>query len=539
MMHEIRQVARIQNAMNCNLFLYWLKKVPVVKRLFPDGIYGENPLKGIVAHVSRIFFWLFGFIGKFFYLFVACGLPQLAIYGLSMLSKGWPLFVSTLFFLSFFAGCFLQSDILAPTLIKYTCVRQMGMASRPCIAATTGKLHATMFVTFTPALMTAALIYGQPAWVGLVLSAELACVRLVAEWLLLQLYDKEAIVLNAKMLYLVLVIVLSMAGAYIPLVTEVVIPLDLVLLHPAVAGILLLLGGLSGRWLWRYPRYHSLLIDRCKADTVMAATDKAKIQEAAFQDVKLRDSDLEPSCRDEALMRYHGYKYLNALFFMRHRRMLKSPLWWELGLVGALFLAGLVGVLLFPDKGALLLAKLPQSLPYFVFIMYFVCNSMGTRICKAMFYNCDIALLRYSWYRDKNVVLKNFSVRLGHIAAINLTLGGAICLALAVLVKVSGAVPPMLELIPFFLGILCLSVFFSVHPLFLYYVFQPYTTQLAVKNPFFRGLNLVVYLVCWGSIYIKQPPAGFTVIVLAATLLYCTVALLLVWRYSPKSFRVK
>ena len=55
---------------------------------------------------------------------------------------------------------------------------------------------------------------------------------------------------------------------------------------------------------------------------------------------------------------------------------------------------------------------------------------------------------------------------------------------------------------------LSLAVFFSVHPLFLYYIFQPYTAQLAVKNPFFGILNWVVYFVCWMCLQVKAAHRG-------------------------------
>lgn len=539
MTREMRQVGRIQNAMTCNRFIFWLQKVPLVRRLFPDRIYGDRALKQGVGTLVAVLNWLCAFGGKFLYLFVVCVLPQFLSYGADLLSRGWPSFVGTFFFLSIWAGCFLQSDVLAPTLIKYTCVRQMGVPAKACVAATTGKQHAVMLLTFTPALVAVALAYGQPVWMGLALSIELASVRLVAEWLFLWLYDKTGMALGQKTLYLFAVMLLSLTGAYAPMLAQRPLPLDLVLLHPACMGALLLLGGVSGWRLWRYPRYRALLMERCRADTVLATAAKAKVREAAFRDVKLRDSDLERSTNTAALARYHGYDYLNALFFLRHRRMLTRPLWIELGIVAILFLAGLAGVLVFPSAAAELLAQVPESLRYFVFVMYLACNTMGTRICKAMFYNCDISLLRYPWYRERNVVLKNFSVRLRRIAAINLALGGALCLALLALLGAAGVALPAVELIPFFLGILCLAVFFSVHPLFLYYIFQPYTTQLAVNNPFFKGLNFVVYLVCYACIYMRQSPNGFVVIVLAATILYCAAALLAVWKHASNTFRVK
>ena len=84
-----------------------------------------------------------------------------------------------------------------------------------------------------------------------------------------------------------------------------------------------------------------------------------------------------------------------------------------------------------------------------------------------------------------------------------------------------------------------LAVFFSVHHLFLYYVFQPYTAELDIKNPFYTLLNMVVYIACFVCLKLDSQPAGFAFIVLGATVLYTAVALVLIYRWAPKNFRVK
>ena len=87
--------------------------------------------------------------------------------------------------------------------------------------------------------------------------------------------------------------------------------------------------------------------------------------------------------------------------------------------------------------------------------------------------------------------------------------------------------------------ILILSLFFSIHDLFLYYIMQPYTTELNIRNPFFGVINGVVYWVCYLSSRIKTPPTYFVGIVLTTTILYIMVALCSVYKFAPKTFRVK
>ena len=65
--------------------------------------------------------------------------------------------------------------------------------------------------------------------------------------------------------------------------------------------------------------------------------------------------------------------------------------------------------------------------------------STGDTICKAMFYNCDLSLLRYSYYREANVILANFTSRLKMTVLLNIVPAIALCLAIASIIVVSGS----------------------------------------------------------------------------------------------------
>lgn len=81
--------------------------------------------------------------------------------------------------------------------------------------------------------------------------------------------------------------------------------------------------------------------------------------------------------------------------------------------------------------------------------------------------------------------------------------------------------------------------FFSVHHLLMYYIFQPYSTELNVKNPFFHVVNMVFSSACGISIVVKVPALPFTVTVMIVTLVYLGVAFILVRRFGHRTFRVK
>ena len=164
---------------------------------------------------------------------------------------------------------------------------------------------------------------------------------------------------------------------------------------------------------------------------------------------------------------------------------------------------------------------------------------MGNRITKAMFYNCDLAMLKFGWYRRGPVILKNFVLRFRRICGVNLLMSGAVCIMFTALTLCAGGRPPAADYIAFLIAILCLAVFFSVHSLGMYYLFQPFTSDLKVKNPFFAIINGVMYAVCYACIQIRSTPTWFTPVVLAVTVVYSAVILLAVWKRAPKTFRVK
>ena len=538
MINTLRQSFRIKASMSCNRLIFWLRRLPLLGRHIPVGLYADVNLKHTLVLLAEIAQILGAFVGKFLYLGLCCLLPCVIVYG-ELSGCLWPLFVQILFMLSFVAGCFLPSSLLEATLMKYTCVRQMGMNARAYLLSNLIWGHLLSLLSFTPALMVAAWLLKQPVWVGLLLSLELAALRLAAEGFHLAIYRYTGKALCQNGWYIILLAGLALAGAYLPLLMPVTPALDGVLCHPA-ALILCLLAALPALALiLRYPGYRALVNDTCKAERVSTAAARQKSAQAAFRDVQLRDSDLSAGSSNPQLARLRGYDYLNALFFRRHRRLLVRPVGIELILVGCTLALGLAGCLLFQPAMVQAMDNIGAFLPAFVFLMYLMGNSLGQRICKAMFYNCDISLLRYGWYRQRGVVLRNFWARLRRVAQLNLLVAGALCLTAVVLVAVSGARPNPGELVAFLLCLLCLAVLFSVHPLFMYYIFQPYTTQLAMKNPFFTILNWVMYVVCYLCLRIDQPPQGFTLLVLCVTLLYIALALLLVWRKAPKTFRVK
>ncbi len=89
------------------------------------------------------------------------------------------------------------------------------------------------------------------------------------------------------------------------------------------------------------------------------------------------------------------------------------------------------------------------------------------------------------------------------------------------------------------LQMISLWLFFTVHTLFIYYIFQPYNDKYEPKSPAYMVMNILVYLVCYGLMVLS--PSGPLVgpISIGVALLYVLVSLALVYKIAPKTFVIR
>ena len=88
-------------------------------------------------------------------------------------------------------------------------------------------------------------------------------------------------------------------------------------------------------------------------------------------------------------------------------------------------------------------------------------------------------------------------------------------------------------------SILAMSLFFSIHYLTIYYLLQPYTAGTEMKSGTYRIVMVVTYAVCWVLLQVRMPLLLFGVGCIVFCALYCLVACVLVYRFAPKSFRLR
>lgn len=259
----------------------------------------------------------------------------------------------------------------------------------------------------------------------------------------------------------------------------------------------------------------------------------SKFSTVKIDETKIDKNDLVSNIYEDK----EGYEYLNSLFFLRHKNIMINSIK-HIGIViGIIFISIIVFIIFKPNVRPIVVKTFINSAPLMVFIMYTI--STTERICKAMFYNCDKSLLRYSYYRNEKVILANFTSRLKKVMSINIIPAIELSLAFIIITICCGQPYSIIKVIPTCICIICLSGFFSIHHLFMYYVIQPYTAELTIKSPLFKTVNMVMYFLSYMCLRLKTSSYYFTIGVIITTIIYMIIALIVIYRVAPKTFKLK
>lgn len=163
----------------------------------------------------------------------------------------------------------------------------------------------------------------------------------------------------------------------------------------------------------------------------------------------------------------------------------------------------------------------------------------STNFTQALFMNCDHSLLTYSFYKQPNFILRLFQIRLREIMKINAVPALVIGAGLALILFATGGTDNPLNYVVLVVSILCMSLFFSIHYLTIYYLLQPYNAGTELKSGTYRIVLSVTYVVCFALMRLRMPIMIFGIMTIVFCVLYSIVASILVYRFAPKTFRLR
>lgn len=541
MINTIIQGRMLVFVQQVNVLLYYVRKLPFVGEKIPYRLYGETDIKKAIGAILVVFSVIGAFVGTFLYFLLMIKLPANWIQGfwekegIFVDQKAVMVYLFLIF--SFLPGSFLVSNLTEGAKKDYVLLHVMRI---PAVQYYRSKM-VLKGVKDTICFLVPLLWFGFGAESALFV-VSLFFTRYIGHAGILQHYrhsekkGKKVFWKSLGKTFLMFGIILALGygvAAAVPrlffdryVMAEVVVFLSFTLV-----------GMFCFSKVWKYGGYTIFAKKMVSLKDFLEQDDAVK--EARAADVQIQDKDIsKEELRSRKYEEKEGYDYLNAIFFERHKRIVSRAVKSRIIIILAVGLIGAVALLFVGEQmKQKTFEAMTQMMPVMVFVMYL--ESTGGRICKAMFFNCDISLLKYGYYREADAILKNFKIRLRKLLMLDAVPAAIICGMILLWTLLCGEILAVWKAIPLMAGSLLLSAFFCLFHLFMYYITQPYTEEKTVKSPIFSVVNALVYFGCYLCLQIQTGSWLFTLGVLAVTIIFIPLSYFCVFRFAPKTFKIR
>lgn len=512
----------LKNTYRVNSILFSLKQIPLIKKLLPESLYQARGLKLFANVVSVIWEVISLFLGKILYLLTM-------VWGAALLYQELPtdqVFLHILLPLTVI-GSFANTALFNPTRDKYYAMFLMRMDAREYTLVNYIYVLLKVVIGFMPFTVLLGITMDLPLWLCILLPFGIAGMKVFVAAISLWDYERRGFGYNENRLskYAWGGMALLLSAAYGLPAAGVLLP-EMVSVAVFVGCIPL---GIAGLWkVLTFEDYCGINKELLAGLITQMDTPTQIIKKANEKNISA-DTGITSSRK--------GFEYLNELFIKRHRKIL----WNSTRRITYVCIALVLGVqlLLYLQPGAKehVNGLILSWLPYFVFIMYII--NRGTNFTQALFLNCDHSLLTYSFFKQPGSILRLFRIRLREIMKINAVPAVVIGGGLALTLYTSGGTGNPLNYAILIISILCMSLFFSVHYLTIYYLLQPYNAGTEIKSGTYRLVMSGTYLVCFFLMQLRMPILLFGIMTIVFCVVYCAVASLLVYRLAPKTFKIR
>lgn len=539
--HTLFIVLSLRNTINVNGILYGIRRLPIIGKLISDRIYGFKIIKIFALLMSLGSEITKAFGGKLlFMLTLLLGAGALSSYNDY---PGATIFLYAFLLLSIF-GAFMHTFFAVGTEVEYG-VFMLGMDAGDYIRAIFTYKCFTIFTGYVLFGIPAALIAHVPWFITLLIpvagvgfkAANLAVqTTLYSAKISQSKFDRKGrriTVFNSGLCVLI--------GCSVFFVGMIAAPLvffwnDLFII-PAAGVILACLSIIPSYFLIRripYGTYRTALFaEKARKEVVKKSSAKA-IKKTSVAQIN-ESAGITSGAK--------GYKFLNELFIKRHRKMLWGTVSYiVIGTVIAIIVASAIIYVELVEfhgapKEAIVRGLFTQKLSAVPFLMYFM--NRGAQISQTMFANCDSSLLMFGFYKTPKSILTMFKLRIMSMIKLNFVPALMLATYAVAVIAITGGEDYRFQYLFTFLSIILTMMFFSVHHLAIYYLLQPYTSDFKVKSKTYSIINASVYALCWFLFNHNVSAEIFAPAAAAFTILYIVIACVLVYKYAPKTFRIR
>lgn len=578
MINEFRKtlakVIHLRSIIGYNGMVYALKKTPLIGKIIPDRLYRTTFLK--------VIYWIFHIIKEVIKLFIGkiFGLGMIYLFALLMKKEymdfdmvpgvsGPVLYANfALFFFLIYALCgiMLNKRMFKCTPEKEYLVFMLRMNAR--------KLDNTLFIYDLAKLFIGyliagivAIICGAPFWLWLGIPVLAVFIKLFGTGLQafsLRMKNKRhkpmkssvlggLLSLTAVMLFMPFVFVIVINGYYVPLT---------VLL--TVAALLVIFGILG---FIELNRFDSNLHRRALRDNIVreeVSMYKSPDTTKNFKKIKAKGT---------VKGNKKGFEYLNALFVKRHGKMLYTkPVVFTaviiliIGLILFIFVysyfrrfgadncfemvgRNILNMFLFGRyEDPLMPYEESSAFDFFRWLVQYHMPAMmillsaadnSFKSTQAMFINCDNSLMTFSFFKQREKIIRLYDIRLKQLIKVNIAPAVACGLGANLVLFFTGGQDYPFQYLVSILVCVLMSSGYAVIWLSLYYLFQPFTTTVKVKSGVYTVVSTIIYVALSIIVWIPVHTLILAGLLLVITALLVFLMRKLVYKYAPKTWKAK
>ena len=261
----------------------------------------------------------------------------------------------------------------------------------------------------------------------------------------------------------------------------------------------------------------------------IAVKDAKNIQDGV---VKIENKDINKKEK----IKGEGFVYLNNLFFKRHKKHLLKPTLIKSGI----FLILGIGGFLFASSLTMKAKEIYKILIFIIPIISYILFKQDI-ILMAFYKNCDSSLLYYNFYREDKNLLKMFWLRFNSVFKLmSIPMGAMFIIYIGFATKFLTKTDLNLTLPIYY--ILLNAIFFTVLPLFQYYIIQPFDKEGKQKSVVLVLMNIFLYYIfIFGlpALATKIGEIKFMLIISIFILVFVGLASFLIYKFAPKTFKIK
>lgn len=520
MLNNFKISYNLKAAYVSNQFIYSLQQIPLLGKIFPNSLYGLYEVKLLHIFITIIKELFKTFIYKIIYVLIFIVFP------LSKLNLNNEVVALTMYLCLSLIGAFFKTEMFEASKDKYYLITLMKMDAKSYTISSYIYYILTTFIGHFIALLILTKIK-----MPLVLLGCLTMVSMKTIYSSIKLSsvkkDFTKITKKSAIEYIISITIslLAITIAYILPFNSISIPENIIYIV-SILSILFAIPALIN--IIKFNNYQKLYKNILKEDNIFI--QNANIEMNLDQNKKIITNDVQIDSTKE------GYAYFNDIFTKRHKKVLND----KAKVTSIVIIVVSIAIILFAlfSEGAKEdLINIPLNyLPYMLLLMYFI--NVGDKIANILFTNCDRSMLTYRFYRQPKYILGLFKERLKTIIKINFLPTILLATGLCTLLFVCND-QDIIHYLVVFATIISMSVFFSVHNLVIYYLLQPYSIDMEMKSKLYQIITGLTYIICYSIYDLKIPLMYFGTTVIAFSIIYVLISLLLVYKLAPKTFKLK